>query len=162
MLNHSRWSIGALLLALSTSASAQSSLEVTWGSSLLPQKMIRNDGTALDSGPITIEVGSFGSFTPTADNMDQWLANWKVFDAITDPDSDPNGADLLAYDAGDSTLARFAGSANLTDGQFSDSEDAVLQNPTATFGPNEQGYVFLRTGDAERGDGGHGEAAAGQ
>lgn len=148
MLNHTRWTIGALSIALSISAAAQTNLEVSWGSSLLPQKMIRNDGSALDSGPLTIEVGSFGTFTPTASNMDQWLTNWKVFDAITEPDSDPNGSDFMTYDANDSTLARFAGSANLTDGQLSDSEDAALQNPTATFGPNEQGYVFFRTGDA--------------
>ena len=149
MLNHTRWAIGVLTLSLTVTASSQTDLEVSWGSSILEQKMILNDGSPLDSGPITVEVGSFGSFTPTADNLDQWLANWKVFDAITDPDTDPNGSDFLSFNAGDHTLAKYAGSANLEDTtQTSDSEDAAIQNPAATFGPSEQGYVFFRTGDA--------------
>lgn len=32
------------------------------------------------------ELGSFGAFTPTTSNLDQWQANWKVFDRAVDGD----------------------------------------------------------------------------
>lgn len=36
-------------------------------------------GASLDSSFI-FELGTFGSFVPTASNIDQWESNWKVFD----------------------------------------------------------------------------------
>lgn len=40
---------------------------------------------ALDSSFI-FELGSFGAFIPTSSNLDQWQANWKVFDRALDGD----------------------------------------------------------------------------
>ncbi|MES2595907.1 MAG: PEP-CTERM sorting domain-containing protein [Verrucomicrobiota bacterium] len=41
--------------------------------------LVNPTGTALDSSFI-FEIGTFGSFVPTDANLDQWAANWKVFD----------------------------------------------------------------------------------
>ncbi|GEP42211.1 PEP-CTERM sorting domain-containing protein [Brevifollis gellanilyticus] len=41
--------------------------------------IVNPTGTALDSSFI-FEIGTFGSFVPTDNNLDQWAANWKVFD----------------------------------------------------------------------------------
>lgn len=41
--------------------------------------IVNPTGTALSSAYI-FELGTFGSFVPTASNIDQWAANWKVFD----------------------------------------------------------------------------------
>jgi hypothetical protein len=41
--------------------------------------IVNPTGTALDSSFI-FEIGTFGSFVPTENNLDQWAANWKVFD----------------------------------------------------------------------------------
>jgi|GEM_PF-2566643 len=137
-----------LVLAGSASGTDGQSLELSWGSSILREKMILEDGTALDPDSLVTAVGTFGSFVPTVGNFDQWMANWRVFDAITVPDVDPNGSDFFLADSGDARMARFAGSAHLLSGQYSDSEDAAIWNPTATFGGGEQGYVMMHTGDA--------------
>lgn len=131
-------------------ASAQTSLEISWGSSIMHEKMILSDGLSLESdGPVMMELGSFGSFVPTASNMSEWEANWKVFDAITYSDSD--SSDSFSTSSGDPSYGRYTGSAELTDGQLSTSEDAALHNPDAQFGANEQAYVFIRTGDYSSG-----------
>ena len=137
-----------LVLAVSASGTDAQTLELSWGSSILREKMILEDGTALDPSSLVAAVGTFGSFVPTVGNFDQWMANWRVFDAITAPDTDPNGSDFFLADSGDARMARFAGSAHLLSGQYSDSEDAAMWNPTATFGGGEQGYVMMHTGDA--------------
>lgn len=129
-------------------AKGQSNLEISWGSSIITQKMILEDGSVIDPNSLIAEVGSFGSFVPTFENIGQWMDNWKVFDAISPAASDPDGSDFFVTNSGDPTLARYAGSAHLIDTQLSDSEDAAALNPTATFAGNEQGYVFFRTSDS--------------
>lgn len=138
----------AVWAGASSSATAQSTLEITWSSSLLDQRMILSDGLSLESGtsdPVIMEIGSFGSFIPTAENMHEWMDHWKIFDAITPGDSD--SSDAFSTNSLDDTYGRYSGGAELTGGQLSTSEDAAFHNPDATFSGNEQAYVFMRTSD---------------
>lgn len=60
---------------------------INWNSEF-DSTLIDSSGNLLDE-TFSFEVGTFGSFVPTADNMSDWESNWKVFDkAYLD---DPNG-----------------------------------------------------------------------
>lgn len=129
---------------------AQTAVEISWGTSLLEQKIILSDGTSVDPSTLTIELGSFDdSFTPDHTNMGEWLSKWRVFDAITDSDSsvattDPDAADSFTNVSGGTDDARFAGMAHLLGDGTSDSEDAA---PGYTWSAGEQGYLFIRSSD---------------
>ena len=132
----------SLLLSLSCSfISGQTTQPIVWGTSFEFGSVIASDGSALTLDEFSFELGSFGlGFEPTASNTDEWLQNWKVFDAITSPDTDTS--DGLANNGGASSF--FAGSASVNLDRTSDSEDA---NPTDQFAAGEQAYVFIRNDD---------------
>ncbi|MDP0490081.1 MAG: hypothetical protein Q7Q71_03395 [Verrucomicrobiota bacterium JB023] len=143
----------AAILSLSAaSASAQEALRIEWGSSLVSEKIITSDGSAVTLDEFSFELGGFaGGFVPTAENINEWLDNWQVFDAITENDPDRNGTDQSGQPAsadffipGGGTDARFV-AADLLDGnQNSLSADS---NGTDTFGPGQQAYVFIRNSE---------------
>lgn len=124
--------------------------QIDWGTSAATDKIITSDGSAITLSEFTIELGGFGGgFVPTAANVDQWVANWQIFDAVTDPDTDTSGpkgttADGFVTGPGGPTDARFVGTGFLEADQTSSSEDA---NGIDTFGPNQQAYVFIRNRD---------------
>ena len=65
----------ALLLGSAITGQART---ITWGSSV-GDALLDGNGQALGND-VTFELGSFGSFVPTAANVSQWAANWKTFD----------------------------------------------------------------------------------
>lgn len=135
----------ALLLCVSQVAQGQSTQQIIWGTDLTPAPVITSDGSALLLTEYTIELGSFGSsFTPTADNITEWVGNWKVFDAVT-PET-PDGDGFIASGTND---AFFGSSALLNEDRTSSSVD---QTKDATFGAGEQGYVFIRNSDVPEGE----------
>ncbi len=116
--------LGALVFGLSVTA--VHSRTIDWGSSV-GGNILDSNGTALDDSYI-FELGSFGSFIPTGDNLDQWQSNWKVFDRAEAPGS------------WNSTFSYFASSATLLNGGISDSSPPL---PAYSFAPNEQAYIFI-------------------
>ena len=103
--------------------------QIDWGTSAVTDKVITSSGTAITLAEFSIELGGFGGgFIPTASNVEQWVANWQIFDAVTDPDSDINGpkdpsgnptsADGFVADAADPTNARFLGNWISASGQY--------------------------------------------
>ncbi|NNM28972.1 MAG: hypothetical protein HKO57_05585 [Akkermansiaceae bacterium] len=138
-----------LALPLLAAPASGATVEIDWGTSFVLERVIQSDGSAITPydgdatwGPneFKIELGAFAvGFTPTVANLEDWVANWQVFDAITVPDADI--ADGFSSGAGET--ASFAGNATLLDGQTSDSEDYVA----GTFPAGTQSYVFIRNRD---------------
>ncbi len=65
----------ALLALVSTTASATT---IYWGNAN-GDTLLTSSGAALDDS-FSFELGTFGSFVPSEGNIQQWGANWKVFD----------------------------------------------------------------------------------
>ena len=123
--------------------------QINWGSSAVTEKIITSDGSPITLAEFTIELGGFASgFSPSESNVEQWVANWRVFDAVTAGDTDasgPNGTTADGFVIGSGpTDARFVGTGFLQADGTSSSEDA---NGIDTFGPSQQAYVFIRNGD---------------
>lgn len=129
--------LGASLAPISLYSQQQ---EIVWGSDLVFGNVITSDGSALLLADFSFELGTFDGFVPTEDNTDQWVGNWKVFDAIT-PNS-PDGGD--GFIAGTPPTAFFGSTATLFSDRTSSSDDAL---PTSLFNAGEQAYVFIRNGD---------------
>ncbi len=55
-----------------------------WGSEF-NDLLYNSSGQTLDT-TYSFELGTFGGFIPTYQNIDQWVANWKVIDRAYDPD----------------------------------------------------------------------------
>lgn len=120
-------SFGALLLALVLISVPARASTITW-SSIFNDSLFNNNGQPLDD-TFSFEVGSFGAFVPTIYNVDQWVANWKVFDAVFAPDVNGwNSVDQF-----------FVGLATHDTAGHSDSPDA---NPTHVFAMGEQVYLW--------------------
>ena len=145
-------SLSTLLVATSSGLFGQSSLQIDWSTPLTLAPIVTSDGFALSLSEFSIELGGFANgFVPTSANIDEWVSNWRVFDAITDSepplesDSDVKNADIFVTDGSNS---RFAGTGSLgvdnNGNQFSLSEDG---NGIDTFGPDQQAYVFIRNMD---------------
>ena len=137
-------SLTTLLVATSSGLFGQSSLQIDWSTPLTLAPIVTSDGSALSLSEFSIELGGFANgFVPTSANIDEWVSNWRVFDAITEPDVD--SADIFVTDGSNS---RFAGTGSLgvdnNGNQFSLSEDG---NGIDTFGPDQQAYVFIRNMD---------------
>ena len=65
---------------------------INWGSELFGGSFIDSnsdditlgDGSFKDGG-FSFELGTFqAGFNPSAANTDEWIANWRVFDAVVD------------------------------------------------------------------------------
>ena len=116
-----------LTLTLSSTYQAQAGT-IFWGSAFNDQ-LFDSNGVPLDES-FSFEIGSFGSFVPTYQNVDLWGANWKVFDRAYDPDA--NG-----WKAEDQF---FVGTVNYNTLGNSDSPDA---NPTDVFAQGETAYLSV-------------------
>ena len=79
-----------LAIALAWTQGTQAST-VFWGSNF-NDNLFNSAGVALD-GTYSFELGTFGSFTPTYQNVDQWQANWQVIDYANTSDSNWDSTD---------------------------------------------------------------------
>lgn len=114
-----------LLIGLGVVCSA-SAHTINWGNSV-GDSLFDSKGNPLDDS-YTFELGSFGSFLPTDQNMDLWQSNWKVFDRA----STANGG-------WSSSASFFSGSANLNFDSTSSSPEA---SPSSLFNTGEQAYIW--------------------
>lgn len=118
------------LLLLPGALAAQ--VSINWGSGFATDNIVESNGTSYAStgNGFTYEIGTFGSFTPTASNIDQWAANWHVFD----------GGPFF-YNSTTPT-GWYYGSAQLNSSQNSTSTYAGADN-SYTFGVGQQAYVWV-------------------
>jgi hypothetical protein len=117
----------ALVVALAWMCSPAGASTVFWGSNF-NDLLFDSAGNPLDSS-YSFEVGTFGAFVPTYQNVDQWEANWKVFDRAFDPDA--NGWNSVEQ--------FFVGTVNHNTLGGSDSPDA---NPSDVFAQGEVVYLW--------------------
>lgn len=123
------------LLALAWMCGSASASTVFWYS-VFNDLLYDSNGQPLD-GTYSFEIGTFGSFTPTYQNVDQWEANWKVFDRTFDPTPlDPNDGDPEGWNVLDQF---FTATVNHDTFGHSDSPDA---NPADVFAMDEQVYLW--------------------
>jgi hypothetical protein len=109
---------------------------IFWGSQFNDQ-LFDSNGAPLD-GYYSFEIGTFGVFVPTYQNVDQWAANWKVIDRAYDPTpADPNDGDPEGWNVIDKFFVGTVGHDTLG---HSDSLDA---NPADVFAENEQVYLWV-------------------
>lgn len=111
---------------------ALTAAEIAWESEYREtgSKLYDSTGQTLGSS-IYFEIGSFQTgFTPTALNMDQWAANWKMFDKTYDGDT--NGL-------WDAAHGQFGGGAQFDPSGYSLSPDA---SPSTIFSADEQLYIW--------------------
>lgn len=122
-----------VMVWLSCAASAST---VFWGS-VFNDALFDSNGQPL-TADYSFEIGSFGGFIPTYQNVDQWAANWKVFDRAFDA----TPLDLLDPDSEgwNSVEQFFAGTVEHNAGGGSDSPDA---NPTDVFMQGERAYLWV-------------------
>ena len=118
--------------------------EIAWGTSFDFENVLTSDGSALLLSEFSIELGTFGIFEPDATNLDEWLDNWKVFDAIPPDRPDSNGV----FEVGATPTASFGSSATL----FTDRTSSSIDAAGNSFNSGEQAYVFVRNGDAPEGE----------
>ncbi len=108
---------------------------VSWSSAVFDE-LYNSQGMALDSS-FNFEIGMFiNGFIPTASNINDWNANWIVFDlAFYDTNlGDPTEA---GWNVG---IQYFAGSAiHQTDG----TSDSPYATPAAVFPQNAQAYLWV-------------------
>lgn len=117
-----------LLVLLAAGMISLPARTIEWGNSV-GDILVDSNGVALDDSYV-FELGSFGLFTPTELNMDQWAANWKAFDRAEAP----------AAEGWNSAFSYFSSSATLETGGVS-SESPPL--PAFTFQPGEQAFIWI-------------------
>lgn len=95
-----------------------------------------SSGDSLDS-TFRFEIGAFVTgFVPTASNMSDWAANWRVFDLAFHDTAAPDPADG-GWNVG---FGFFAGSANhLTNG----TSDSLYASAGHSFAQNTQAYLWV-------------------
>lgn len=92
-------------------------------------RLFDSQGNSLDDS-FSFELGSFGGFVPTFENMHQWAANWKVFDRAFAPDAEGwNSVDQF-----------FTGTVVHDSLGHSSSPDAI---PTDVFAQGETAYLWV-------------------
>lgn len=116
--------LGLLLLILVSVPAAARTID--WGNSV-GDALYDSAGAALDSS-FVFELGSFGSFVPTALNLEDWESNWKAFDRASTP-SDWNAV-----------AGFFSSSATMEDGGVS--SEAPPLSPHV-FAAGEQAYIWV-------------------
>lgn len=68
-----------LLVTAAASAAAQAAT-INWGN-LYDSVLLDSKGNALDANSYNFELGAFNlGFSPTKENVESWLENWKMFD----------------------------------------------------------------------------------
>lgn len=128
----------ALILALAWMCGTAGASTLFWGSPFPggTPLLVDSNGQPLD-GSYSFEIGSFGAFVPTYQNVDQWVANWKVFDRAYDPTpADPFDGDPEGWNT---EFGFFAGTVDHNAAGGSDSPDA---NPLDVFAQGEKIYLW--------------------
>lgn len=133
---HLIFSLAAAMTVLMSAPRAQAST-IFWGSEF-NDLLFDSSEQPLDGG-FSFEIGSFqGGFTPTMANLNDWAANWKVFDrAFDDTPADPTDPDSEGWDSANQA---FAGTVGHTITGGSDSPDA---NPLDVFPQGEIVYLWV-------------------
>jgi hypothetical protein len=95
----------------------------------------QSDGSPLDTS-FTFELGSFSnSFTPMADNTDQWLINWTP---APNSNTDPSSGPTVSYTQ--TSLPSFIAPDTGMSNNFSGS--ITLNTNSSPFGPTDLGYIW--------------------
>ncbi len=110
------------LTLLSWSASART---ISWFNAE-GDVLVSSGGNSTLDASFTFEIGSFGTFIPTDLNLDQWAANWKVFDRA------------VSGDGWNSTTGYFTSSA-----QFQSNGQSNAGFSSATFTAGEIAYLWV-------------------
>jgi|JI6StandDraft_1071083.scaffolds.fasta_scaffold00569_12 hypothetical protein len=127
----------ALFVAMAwmMSGSARAST-VFWGSPF-NSVLLTSNAQPLD-GSFSFEMGTFGSFVPTFQNVDLWSSNWKIIDRAFDPTpADPNDGDPEGWNVVDQF---FVGTVVHDSLGHSDSPYA---GPTDVFAQGEKVYLWV-------------------
>jgi hypothetical protein len=85
-------------------------------------------GSSTLDASFTFEIGTFGTFIPTDLNLDQWAANWKVFDRA------------VSGDGWNGTTDYYTSSA-----EFLSSGQSSSGISSATFTAGETAYPFCQS-----------------
>ena len=117
------------LVALSVLSAAQAQgRSINWGDGFLGTDLT-STSTPIDSS-FGFELGTFGSFIPDANNLQDWRMNWKILDTAV-------------YDDG---LKHASGTLTLDYHAASGGDPAYLtssENPTPHFAEGEQVYIWV-------------------
>lgn len=129
--------ISALILAVLWMAvcGISNAQTLNWGSAVFTD-LIDSEGNTLPEGVYTFEIGVFAnSFVPEESNVNQWLANWRVFDSAAYNGYSGPGDPIYGY---------FTGTEQIGDG---------VTNETTTYSfAGMSAYLWIRKGDqAEEG-----------
>jgi hypothetical protein len=118
--------IAALLLQGGAEAAT-----INWGTYLTSSSLLYNSSGANLDNSYVFELGTFGlTFTPTAANMNSWLANWKPFDRAQAPIA-----------SGFNPTAGVVGSFATLEVDYTTSEATLPQ--TNLFATGEQAYIWV-------------------
>ena len=119
----------AVLLSFGWLSSA-SATTINWGTYISPTSYLFDSTGAKLADNYVFELGSFGSFVPTAANMTDWLANWKPFDRAYAPAGS-------GFDSGSGTVAASA----TLETDFTTSNASLSQ--ANLFAAGEQAYIWV-------------------
>jgi hypothetical protein len=86
-----------LCLLLSLAAPQLSARTISWFNA--PGDVMVDSANNSLGASVTFEVGNFGSFVPTAGNLDLWASNWSVFDRAVSADGWSTGTGFLTSSA---------------------------------------------------------------
>ena len=111
----------SLLLGTAVSSHART---ITWGSAVGDTLLYSAGGSLGDD--VTFQLGSFGSFVPDATNMNQWQANWKVFDQAAAPSTSGFNSSEGLFSSTATLNADGTSSAGLSPSTFAQGEQAYI------------------------------------
>ena len=74
-----------MLTTVAALQSGASAATIAWYSEV-DSTLLNSNGQDLDAS-YSFEIGTFGAFIPTAANLDQWAANWKIMDKAFQDDA---------------------------------------------------------------------------
>lgn len=121
------------LICLMLPGSLVAQITINWGTGISFGRIVESDGSTIPSpaNGFSYEIGTFGSFVPTESNIDQWAANWHVFDG------DPN-----FFQLGSTNYGLYFDSAGLSSSQKTNSNYSGADT-SYTFSPGQQAYVWV-------------------
>lgn len=93
-----------------------------------PDLLFDSAGNALDAS-YTFELGSFGAFVPTVDNINQWVNNWTVFERAYEG----NGG----FDVANQNFSR------TVDHTITGGSSSTEADPLSVFAQGEVAYVWI-------------------
>ena len=127
---HKASKVAAVAIACLGLFSTARATTINWGTYISPTSyLFDSHGMELDDNYV-FELGSFGSFTPTAANIADWLVNWKPFDRATAPSTS-------GFNSATGTVAHDA----TLETDFTTSNTTLSQ--TNTFAVGEQAYIWV-------------------